>query len=432
MGAKVNKIVSSVFMIIILIMLYMTSLYNYILFHSIAEVFSVCIALTIFLITWNSKHFIQNKLFIILGISYLFIGFLDLLYMLSYKGMNIFTDYDYYANQIWIATRFLESMTLLISFIFVKRHKNVNTFLVFFIYTLTTSIIVLSVFYWKTFPICFIEGVGLTPFKIFSEYIILSILLAALIFSFYNRKYFKEQIYRYIALSILLTMFSELTFTLYIDNYGLSNLMGHYFKLLSFYLIYKAIIVKAIKEPHQTIFNELQNQVNIDGLTGLYNHRYLYNDVIERIKLSRRTNQPFSVIMMDVDHFKNINDLYGHIEGDRALSLIGTTIKNTIRTTDIPGRYGGEEFMVILPSTNIESCYIVAEKIRHEISKIKLGNNRPQINISAGIAEFNDFFKVGEAKSFTELATEIIDVADRNLYQAKSDGRNRTVGLELV
>ncbi|NRW44855.1 MASE3 domain-containing protein [Clostridium beijerinckii] len=115
MKKNVKISISTIFVSTILFMLYLISLYNYLLFHTIAEIFSICIAFTVFLMTWNSAKYIKNKYLIIVGIAYLFIGILDLFHTLSYKGMEIFKDYDYYANQLWIAARYFESIVLIIS-----------------------------------------------------------------------------------------------------------------------------------------------------------------------------------------------------------------------------------------------------------------------------------------------------------------------------
>ena len=425
-----EKVINTLFMIIILIVLYIISLKNYLLFHGFVEIFSICIAMTIYLVAINSKEYIDNNFLVIIGIAYLFIGFLDLLHTFSYVGMNIFTDYDYYANQFWIATRFMESITIFISFVFIDYKKKVNTNLVFLIYFIITLVIVLSIFYWKIFPICFIAGKGQTEFKIVSEYIISLILLASLVLSYINRNNFDKSIYRYIILSIIFTIVSELAFTFYISNYGLSNIIGHFFKLVSFYLIYKAIIVKAVREPQKTIFMKLQNLVNIDELTGLFNRRYLFNKLDEEINLSFRTGILFSIIIFDVDFFKKVNDRFGHVVGDEVLLKIGNTIKSQTRSTDIVGRYGGEEFMVILPSTDIKNCHYVAEKIRMEIEKTEYCKKAIKITVSAGIAEFNNTYNKEEVRSISICANDFVKIVDDNLYKAKLSGRNITIGLE--
>jgi len=238
--------------------LYLTTRVSYLLFHSIVELFSIVIAFSVFVITWNSLGYIKNSYLKIVGISYLFIGILDLLHTLSYKGMPIFVDYDYYANQLWIAARYLESITLLTAFTLLQGGRNAKAGLLFAGYAIITGILIASIFYWKIFPICFVAGKGLTDFKIYSEYVICSILLAAIFLLIKNRKLFANSIYRLLLLSILYTIISELAFTFYIDNYGISNIVGHYFKLFSFLMIYHAIISSGVEEPFNLIFKELK------------------------------------------------------------------------------------------------------------------------------------------------------------------------------
>jgi PAS domain-containing protein len=234
---------------------------NYLLFHSLVELFSIIVAATVFIITWNSVNYIKNPYLIMVGISYLFIGILDLLHTLAYEGMPIFTDYDYYANQLWIAARFLESCTLLAAFLLLFAKKNVKAGYIFVFYALVTSLLIASIFYWKLFPVCFIDGKGLTPFKVYSEYAICTILVACIMLMIRNRNKFADPVYNLLLLSMIFTIISELAFTFYIDNYGISNLIGHYFKLFSFMMIYRAIVATGIEEPYKLIFKEL-NQAN--------------------------------------------------------------------------------------------------------------------------------------------------------------------------
>jgi len=241
----------------VLIGLCFTTLVNYLLFHSLAEIFSIVVAFSFFMITWNSKIYIKNQYLLFIGIAYLFIAFLDLIHTLAYKGMPIFTDYDYYANQLWIGARYLESGTLLVAFYFLGTEKNFNPEKIFFGYTILTAFMVLSIFYWKNFPVCFVDGKGLTAFKKISEYVICLILIGSITLLHKNRSRFEPSIYRVLLLSIICTITSELAFTFYVSNYGLSNLVGHYFKLFSFLLIYKTIIETGIRSPYEIIFKEL-------------------------------------------------------------------------------------------------------------------------------------------------------------------------------
>jgi len=254
-----NKAMTVLIFVSVTVGLYLTNLYHYLLFHSIAEIFSIVIACAVFMLSWNSKEHTENPYLVYLGIAYLFIGVLDLFHTLGYKGMKIFMDYDYYANQLWIGARGMESLTLLAFFIFAGSKKKLSYHTVIVIYTVITGIIIASVFYWKIFPICFVEGHGQTLFKKISEYIICLILLCSGFALYKNREEFDDYIRKLMAWTIILTIFGELAFAFYIDNYGFSNLFGHYMKIASFYLVYKAIIVTGIKNPFDLMFRKLRD-----------------------------------------------------------------------------------------------------------------------------------------------------------------------------
>lgn len=245
---------------IALTLLYFCSLYNYLLFHSIVEIFSVCIAITVFFITWNSRNVLKNNYLLLVGIAYLFIGILDFFHTMGYPGMSIFKDYNYYANELWIAARYFESIALLLSFIIIKSRKQINSYILVAVYFVITAAILLSVFVWHVYPECFIEGVGQTPFKILSEYIIILIFIAAILMLRKNRNAFENKVYKFLLFSLISMLLTELSFTTYVSNYGFTNLLGHYFKIISFYLVYKAVIQTGIREPYNLIFREIKQK----------------------------------------------------------------------------------------------------------------------------------------------------------------------------
>ena len=243
--------------ILVLLGLYLSSLYNYLLFHSLAEIFSIVIGFGIFMVAWNSRRFLDNNYLLFIGIAYLFVASLDLVHTLAYTGMNIFKGYTTnLATQLWIATRYMESISLLIAPLFFRRRLNTNG--LFLGYTVVTILLLLSIFYWDIFPTCFIEGVGLTPYKKISEYIISLILLASIALLLKSRDEFDRNVFQRIVWSISLTIFSEMAFTFYIHAYGFSNLVGHYFKIVSFYFIYKALIETGLSRPYDLLFRNLK------------------------------------------------------------------------------------------------------------------------------------------------------------------------------
>mgnify|MGYP005837727291 CR=1 FL=1 len=237
--------------------LYLLSRYSYLLFHGVAEVFSVLIAFSIFIIAWNTRDLVANHYLLFLGIAYLFVGGIDLVHTLAYKGMGVFQGYQ--ANlptQLWIAARYLESLSLLAAPLFLRRR--LKAAYAFAAYAAICLLIYLSIFVWDIFPTCFVEGAGLTPFKKASEYLICGILLAALAYLGRERESLDRGVFHMLAASILVTAASELSFTLYVDPYGLFNQLGHFLKIVSFYLIYRAVVVTALREPHGLLFRELK------------------------------------------------------------------------------------------------------------------------------------------------------------------------------
>jgi PAS domain S-box-containing protein len=237
--------------------LYITSLYSFLLFHSLAEIFSIVVACGIFMLAWNSRHLLDNNYLLFIGIAYLFIGGLDLLHTLAYKGMGVFHGYN--ANlptQLWIAARYMESLSLLIASFFIGHSLRKNV--VFLCYALATALLLVSIFHWNFFPVCFEEGVGLSPFKKFSEYLISLILIASIGMLWKRRSEFDTEVLRLLIVSILLTVASELAFTFYIQVYAFSNLVGHYLKIISYFLIYRAIIETGLARPYTLLFRNLK------------------------------------------------------------------------------------------------------------------------------------------------------------------------------
>jgi hypothetical protein len=294
--------------------LYLTTQVNYLLFHSLVELISIIVAATVFIVTWNSIKYIRNPYLIMIGISYLFIGILDLLHTLAYKGMPIFTDYDYYANQLWIAARAMESCTLLAGFILLFARKNVKAGLTFLCYAAVTTLLIASIFYWKIFPVCFIAGKGLTAFKVYSEYAICTVLAASIILLIRNKNLFTDSVYKLLLLSMVYTIISELSFTFYIDNYGISNLVGHFFKLFSFMMIYHAIVATGIEEPYHLIFKELNltNESLLEEIVLRKRTETERESVIDSLKSALEEIKVLKGILPICMHCKKVRDDSGY------------------------------------------------------------------------------------------------------------------------
>lgn len=165
----------------------------------------------------------------------------------------------------------------------------------------------------------------------------------------------------------------------------------------------------------------LAKEVITDGLTKLYNHRFFYELINKEFATAHRHNQPLSCIMIDIDYFKQINDIYGHREGDTVLKSIGRKLMGSIREGDFAARYGGEEFAIILPNTNCKEAEIVAERIRKNVEDSALSEKmqKGDVTISAGVASF-------ENRNVSKSG-ELVQLADKAVYMAKKAGRNRVI-----
>lgn len=161
-----------------------------------------------------------------------------------------------------------------------------------------------------------------------------------------------------------------------------------------------------------------------DRMTRLYIHHYFQERLDEEIKRSQRNSQPLSLLMCDIDHFKNFNDTFGHQQGDIVLKHTASLIKHSVRSVDIPARYGGEEFAVILPDTEIHAAYDVAERLRHMIEVYEFPGQKEmlRVTISIGVAQFDKERDANKAM--------LIERADKALYKSKEEGRNRVTAGE--
>jgi diguanylate cyclase (GGDEF)-like protein len=160
----------------------------------------------------------------------------------------------------------------------------------------------------------------------------------------------------------------------------------------------------------------LKRMAVTDGLTDLYNHRHLYYKLEEELTRANRYGNRLSVIMLDIDRFKAINDAHGHQVGDDTLVTISHIVKSNLRDIDIAGRYDSVEFMLILPQTSLDNAFLIAERIRKTIENHSFERKGLKVTVSGGVAEFQK-----EHKS----ALHLIDKAEHLLYQAKEKGRNR-------
>jgi len=263
----------------VLVGLHATTFYHYLLFHTIVEVFAIVVACGIFMLAWNSREISRNNYLLFLGVAYLFVGGLDLVHTLAYEGLGIFSGSNTdLATQLWVGARYMESLSLLLAPLLANKRLRPGG--VFAGFAAVSALVLLSILYWEVFPVCFDDRTGLTAFKKVSEYVISAMLLASVVLLLRRRLPFDRNVLRMIVASILLTVASELSFTLYRDAYDIANEIGHLLKLASFYLIYRAVIQTGLRKPYAMLLRDLKksNEVlesrnrELQHFTGFIRH----------------------------------------------------------------------------------------------------------------------------------------------------------------
>jgi len=219
-------------LLILLAAILLTRLPSYLLFHILAELTSIVIGVCVFTIAWNSTSLLESGFLLVLGIGSLYVSGIDVLHALAFKGMGIFPGEE--ANlptQLWLVARYLQALAFLTASLFL--HHRIRRELPFIVFGVLTAAMLASIFVWNIFPSAYIEGEGLTPFKVGSEYAIIAVLLAA-------------------------SIAAELAFTLYFGVTDTANLLGHLFKITAFYLLYRALVEVAFTRPYDLLLRQLK------------------------------------------------------------------------------------------------------------------------------------------------------------------------------
>ena len=430
-------------LIIGILLIFLISIYNYLLFHSIAEVISIVISGGIFFIGWNSRKYMDSSFFLIVGTSFLFISVIDLLHTLSYSGMNIFIDYDInLPTSLWIAARYWQSLSYIIASIAINKKVNPS-------YLMGSGVIIISILFYTIFtglfPTCYIEDLGLTPFKIISEYVINSILLASIVILYKFRNNFNRKIFFLIVISITATIGSELAFTFYVSVSDFSNLIGHILKIVAFFFIYKAIIEIGLTNPFGLLLKSIKKSEE--------KYRKLVEDSLEGIwVINDETNTTFvnqsmaDILGYEIDEMIETNlyefmDEYGKklaetnferrrqgIKEDHEFEFLhksGRKIFATLRTSPIFDEDGNFEGAMAFV-TDVTEQKIAQEKIA-DMARFPLENPNPIIRLSnkyvllANKAS-QDLFRIGEGSKIPE---------DLIIPVNEAFSRNKNIEMEL-
>jgi len=177
---------------------------------------------------------------------------------------------------------------------------------------------------------------------------------------------------------------------------------------------------------------KLHFQASHDVLTGLFNRRYIMTQLHQGVSQSIRYRHPYAVVMLDLDHFKQVNDTYGHAAGDTVLSAMASVLRDSVRDADTVGRWGGEEFIVLLPQTDLDGAKMAAEQWLKRMVSTALdvgGDQTIHVSFSAGVAvlDLEQDVQHKSAQDMKLMVEALLRLADKRMYMAKDGGRNRVV-----
>ncbi|MBE9516170.1 MAG: EAL domain-containing protein [Proteobacteria bacterium] len=522
------------------------SYFNFLLFHTLAEFFAIVVAIILSVVAWYTYRFTRNDYLMYLGTGYFWIGFLDLLHVLTFKGINILPHADANTSiQFWVVTRALEAALLLTAPYFLLHRLKRELSLALFGVGAAATIYSINQGW---LPDTYIDGMGLTSFKINAEYTIIAILIAAIAVTYKFRALLDHRIFVLIVFSAAATIAAELCFTLYVSVYGTFIFIGHIFKLLSYWLIFYAVVRTTLTDPYEfmsktsgtydaipmptividhngiiqqannaagtsanmaplsligshchgyfhaaetkvadcpicnmisggksdlphelcigdgkwseitlspfdkdehddlmvhvatdisdrkKIERELVQQANYDQLTRLPNRNLVIDRLEQTMLRANRNNDHTALMFIDIDNFKTINDTLGHSIGDRLLVELSQLLAGSVRESDVVGRWGGDEFLVMLGCINkLEDAEPIATKILSALSSPVMIDDR-EFNVSAsiGISGYpDDSCNINELLSHADAAMYLAKESGKNAYRFFSSEINKKAQMDM-
>jgi diguanylate cyclase (GGDEF)-like protein len=405
---------------------YFLYLYNNILSLSLIEFISIIFGACLFILAISTTYLAKNSFMVLLASTLLASSIFDFLNILSYQGLNLFGVFgSNLSAQLWVSARFIQIAGMFAAaFIIEKALSKKGAILISMLIPLIFIITALSIFVFKIFPVSFIDGQGFTLTKKLIEYFTIALALISIIVYTMKRKKLGRRNHLFIILSLSFVILSELAVTVYADSFGALNLSGHFFKLASFYFIFRFFVETNISDPFTILFNNLKGTnaqlkfaATHDKLTGLLNRSAVFEELKKQFEIAKRFKRHFSIILINIDDFKKINDSFGHPAGDEALSFLADIIKKTVRDVDIKGRYGGDEFIVSPLEVSLDKAVAVAQKIHRNLNK----------ELLAEVYSFHDFkVSMGVSGIREDRTLEVIlTLTEKALLKSKQSGKDR-------
>lgn len=352
----------------------------------VAEGVSVILAFLIYVLSTRTHRFSRKYYLLFIGHVFLALGIIDFVYLLTLEGMEIRAVLD--VDGVF-RLRVSAGYIMAISFLVAPYAKelDLSSSSLFTIFSGIAAIILISVFRSAIIPSCFIPGEGMTSFMVASEYIIVFLLFVAMVVLLFQKEILSICPRVVMIISLGLILFSEFFVVFFSSPAGKMNIWVHVLKLAAFYLVYEGVAARGLDDPYEHMFEEVKRSSILDNLTGLYN-RGGYRELSCKIwEYARREGVSMSLMIMDLDNFKQVNDTMGHREGDKVLKKVGELITLNTRATDVIARMGGDEFVVVAKG-DPSGLRLVQGRIQAQLSRSMESDTLPSfIGMSFGVSE---------------------------------------------
>lgn len=400
--------------------------------HTVTEFAAVLAALMVFFVAWHARSPAQPGNIVVIGCGFLAVGLIDLGHALSFGGMPDFVTPSgaEKAIQFWLLARYTAAAALVVTALrpiapltadWPRRLLLLGTLI------WTGAVYVLELAMPELWPRTFVPGEGLTAFKVLAEYGVM--VLTALAAHLFMRRRHEQLGYstRDLGTAALITLLSEASLTLYVSFHDVFLLLGHLYKALAYFYIYRAVFVTSVREPYQRLAAEIEDRKDAerrveflayhDALTQLPNRELARDRLMQALADARRHHTQVALVLLDLDHFKNVNDSLGHARGDQLLKAVARSLTETLRQNDTVCRTGGDEFLLILKDLpDADATAPVVAKLLEQLNRpFDIDSQELMTSASAGIA-----MAPNDGEDFETL----LQRADTAMYRAKEEGRN--------
>lgn len=385
--------------------------------HSMMEIFAIVVAALVFFTGYGTVDTPRSVRSVALAYAFLAVAIFDVLHMLSYLGMPdiVTANTPHKAILFWLAGRAAAAFGLLAYVLIPEKlqmRPQQRRVVLLSVVALVAGLAYAFLTVPERLPSTFVPGKGLTPLKIALEWMMFAFYLAIALVLYLRRQRVMYCDVGHLGIALLLMAAGELYFIVYVEVSSTANLLGHAYKVVAYYFLYLAIYAEAVSRP----FRQMRRMLTHDDLTGLPNRTAFSEQLGDSVLRARHEGSSNAVLLLDLDHFQNVNDTLGHEHGDLLLIAVSQRIRATLPGTAYLARFSGDEFMVLLEHVTVDEAKAAGEALlRNMAREFDIDNDRLEISASIGIVTY---------PTDGESASELMRYADLALHRAKSAGRN--------